>query len=398
MNRWAARMARLGNENAFVVLAEVKELEASGRSIINLSIGDCDFPTPENIRQAAHAALEAGYTHYSPSPGIPALREAAARYFTRTRAIDVSPEEIIVTPGAKPILFFSLLALIDAGDEVLYPNPGFPIYESVIRFTGGTAVPLPLREERGFRFDPDDLRRRVTDRTRMIILNSPNNPTGGMLNREDLQAVAEVARQRDLWVLSDEVYCRYLYGGPHHSVASLPGMKERTILLDGHSKSYAMTGWRLGFAAVPLALAEPLALLITNSVSCTASFTQVAGVEALDGPQEAVEEMIGTFRDRRDRVVAGLNALPGVRCQAPDGAFYAYPNVTGACRRLGLPGAEALQHRLLHEAGVALLARTCFGPRNDGEQDEYLRLSFATSMETLEEGLRRMGEFLSSAA
>jgi aspartate/methionine/tyrosine aminotransferase len=387
-------MGRLGNENAFVVLAEVQRLEAAGRSIINLSIGDCDFPTPENIRRAACEAIEAGYTHYSPSPGIPDLREAAARYFIRTRAIAVSPEEVIVTPGAKPILSFSMLALIEAGDEVLYPNPGFPIYESVIRFAGGTAVPLPLREERQFRFDPNELRRLVTDRTRMIILNSPNNPTGGVLNPSELQAVAEVAHERDLWVLSDEVYCRYLYGGTHYSIASIPGMKERTILLDGHSKTYAMTGWRLGFAAVPAALAEQLALLITNTVSCTATFTQVAGVEALEGPQDDVESMIGTFRARRDLVVAGLNQLPGVSCQPPEGAFYAYPNVTTACRNLGLAGAEALQQRLLHEAGVALLARTCFGPRNQGEQEEYLRLSFATSHETLEEGLARMAQFL----
>lgn len=394
MIRLAGRMARLGNENAFVVLAEVKRLEAAGRSIVNLSIGDCDFPTPENIRRAAHEALEAGYTHYAPSPGIPALREAAARYLTRTRGVTVAPEEVVVTPGAKPILFFSLLALLDPGDAVLYPNPGFPIYESVARFAGGVPVPLPLREERGFCFDPEELRRRVTDRTRMIILNSPNNPTGGVLAAAELEAVAAVARERDLWVLSDEVYCRYLYEGAHRSIASLPGMKERTILLDGHSKSFAMTGWRLGFAAMPRELAAQIALLITNSVSCTASFTQMAGVEALDGPQDGVEAMIGTFRQRRDFVIAGLNALPGVRCRAPQGAFYAYPNVTAACRRLGLAGAEELQRRLLHEAGVALLARTCFGPRNEGEQEEYLRLSFATALETLTEGLARMARFL----
>jgi aspartate/methionine/tyrosine aminotransferase len=393
--RLAARMDGLGTENAFVVLAEVKCLEAAGRSIVNLSIGDCDFPTPENIRQAAHDAIEAGYTHYSPSPGIPALRDAAARYLARSRGIAIAPEEVVVTPGAKPILFFSMLALINPGDEVIYPNPGFPIYESVARFAGGAPVPLPLREERHFRFDPDELRRLVTDRTRMIILNSPNNPTGGTLTAAELEAVAGVARERDLWVLSDEVYCRYLYEGTHRSIASWPGMKERTILLDGHSKTYAMTGWRLGFAAMRAELAEQISLLITNSVSCTASFTQVAGVEALDGPQDAVAAMIGTFRARRDRVVAGLNALPGVRCLAPEGAFYAYPNVTEACRRLGLAGAEELQQRLLHEAGVALLARTCFGPRNDGEQEEYLRLSFATSHEALDEGLARIAHYLS---
>jgi aspartate/methionine/tyrosine aminotransferase len=392
--RLAERMQGLGTENAFVVLAEVKRLEAAGRSIVNLSIGDCDFPTPENIRNAAHDAIEAGYTHYSPSSGILELRDAAARYLARSRDIAVAPEEVVVTPGAKPILFFSMLALINPGDEVIYPNPGFPIYESVARFAGGIPVPLPLREERHFRFDPDELRRQVTDRTRMIILNSPNNPTGGALTAAELDAVAGVARERDLWVLSDEIYCRYLYAGTHRSVASLPGMKVRTILLDGHSKTYAMTGWRLGFATMPAPLAEQISLLITNSVSCTASFTQVAGVEALDGSQDAVEAMIGTFRARRDFVVAGLNALPGVRCQVPEGAFYAYPNVTEACRRLGLAGAEELQRRLLQEAGVALLARTCFGPRNNGEQEEYLRLSFATSLDALEEGLARIARFL----
>ncbi len=394
MRQFAERMERLGTENAFVVLAEVKRLEGEGRSIVNLSIGDCDFATPENVRKAAHDAIEAGYTHYAPSPGLPVLREAAARYLARTREIPVAAEEVVVTPGAKPILFFSLLACINAGDEVLYPNPGFPIYESVIRFVGGTPVPLPLDEERRFRFDPAELRRRVTDRCRMIILNSPNNPTGGVLTEAELEAVAQVARERDLWVLTDEVYCRYLYAGTHRSIASLPGMKERTILLDGHSKTFAMTGWRLGFAAAPVALAERLALLVTNSVSCTASFTQVAGAEALDGPQAAVEAMIGTFRARRDFVVGGLNALPGVRCLAPEGAFYVYPNVTEACRRLGCVDAEELQRRLLHEAGVAVLCRTHFGSRNEGETEEYLRLSFATSMEALDEGLRRMAAFL----
>jgi aspartate aminotransferase len=394
MRRFAERMNRLGTENAFSVLAEVKQLEAAGQSIVNLSIGDCDFDTPANIREAAHAAIEAGWTHYAPSPGLAALRESAARYLSRTRGIDVAPEEVVVTPGAKPILFFSLLACVDPGDEVFYPNPGFPIYESVARFVGATAVPLPLREERRFRFDPDELHRWVTDHTRMIILNSPNNPTGGVLTAAELEAVAEVARERDLWVLSDEVYCRYLYEGTHLSIASLPGMKERTILLDGHSKTFAMTGWRLGFAAVPVELAERLSRLITNSVSCTASFTQVAGVEALDGPQDSVAAMIGAFRERRDFVVEGLNALPGVHCQAPEGAFYAYPNVTEACHRAGIAHAEELQRRLLHEAGVGLLARTCFGPRNVGEKEEYLRLSFATSLDTLHEGLRRMARFL----
>jgi aspartate aminotransferase len=333
-------------------------------------------------------------THYAPSQGLPALREAAARYLSRSRHIPVDPEEIVVTPGAKPILFFSLLACINPGDEVFYPNPGFPIYESVIRFVGGVPVPLALREERSFRFDPDELRRWVTNRTRMVILNSPNNPTGGVLTLEELEAVAEVAQERDLWVLSDEVYCRYLYGVPHHSIASLPGMKERTILLDGHSKTFAMTGWRLGFAAAPPELVARLSQLITNSVSCTASFTQMAGVEALDGPQEAVEAMIGTFRERRDMLVSGLNQIEGVRCALPEGAFYVYPNVTELCQRKGFATAEELQQRLLHDAGVAVLCRTHFGSRNVGESEEYLRLSFATSSDNLQEALDRMSAFL----
>jgi aspartate aminotransferase len=394
MRRFAERMERLGDENAFVVLAEVQRLEAQGRDIVSLAIGDCDFPTPQNIQQAAHDAIQAGWTHYAPSQGLPALREAAARYLSRSRHIPVDPEEIVVTPGAKPILFFSLLACINPGDEVFYPNPGFPIYESVIRFVGGVPVPLALREERSFRFDPDELRRWVTNRTRMVILNSPNNPTGGVLTLEELEAVAEVAQERDLWVLSDEVYCRYLYGVPHHSIASLPGMKERTILLDGHSKTFAMTGWRLGFAAAPPELVARLSQLITNSVSCTASFTQMAGVEALDGPQEAVEAMIGTFRERRDMLVSGLNQIEGVRCALPEGAFYVYPNVTELCQRKGFATAEELQQRLLHDAGVAVLCRTHFGSRNVGESEEYLRLSFATSSDNLQEALDRMSAFL----
>jgi aspartate aminotransferase len=394
MRRFAERMERLGDENAFVVLAEVQQLVAAGRDIVSLAIGDCDFPTPENIRHAAQDAMEAGWTHYAPSAGLLELRETAARYLSQSRRIPVAPEEVVVTPGAKPILFFSLLACIDTGDEVFYPNPGFPIYESVIRFVGGVPVPLALREERHFRFDPDELRRWVTDRTRMVILNSPNNPTGGVLTPDELEVVAEVARKRDLWVLSDEVYCRYLYGVQHHSIASLPGMKERTILLDGHSKTFAMTGWRLGFAAAPPELVERLTRLITNSVSCTAPFTQMAGVEALDGPQDAVEAMISTFRERRDLLVAGLNQIPGIRCALPEGAFYVYPNVTEACRRMGCASAEALQYRLLHEAGVAVLCRTHFGSRNEGETEEYLRLSFATSEANLQEALDRMSAFL----
>jgi aspartate/methionine/tyrosine aminotransferase len=383
-------MQRLENETAFTVLAQVKELEAQGREIINLSIGDCDFETPARIREAGIAAINGGATHYAPSAGIPALREAAAAYLTRTRGVAWEPDEIVVTPGGKPILFYALMAIAEEGTEVLYPNPGFPIYESVARFAGAEARPLPLLEEKGFRFDVDDLRRQVTPRTRMLILNSPSNPTGGVLTPQDLEAVAEVALAHDLWVLSDEIYSQFLYGVEHASIASLPGMKERTILLDGHSKAYAMTGWRLGFGAMRRDLAEQIACLVTNSVSCTATFTQIAGAEALSGPQDDVRAMIRQFRARRDLVVSELNAIPGIRCHPPEGAFYAFPNVTRACRRLGLRGAEELQAELLHHGGVAVLARSCFGARNADETEEYLRISFATSDENLREGVRRI--------
>jgi aspartate/methionine/tyrosine aminotransferase len=392
----AARMQRLGMESAFTVLAEVRALEAQGRDIVSLAIGDCDFPTPERIQAAGIAAMRGGATHYAPSAGTAELRAAAAAYLTRTRGIAWDADEIVVTPGAKPIMFYALMAIAEEGTEVIYPNPGFAIYESVAQFAGATAVPLPLLEERGFRFDAEELRRRVTPRTRMIILNSPNNPTGGVLTRSDLEAVAEVARAHDLWVLSDEIYYHYLYAGEHVSIATLPGMKERTILLDGHSKSYAMTGWRLGFGAMNRALAEQIACLVTNSVSCTATFTQAAGAEALNGPQGDVESMIRQFRTRRDLVVDELNAMPGVRCHPPEGAFYAFPNVTEACRRRGRHSAEDLQADLLHRGGVAVLARTCFGSRNAGETEEYLRISFATSEENLREGLRRMRSVLAS--
>lgn len=392
--RLAERARRLGTENAFTVLAEVQKLERQGRSVVNLGIGDPDFDTPGNVKQAAIRALEGNRTHYSPSAGVPPLREAIATYLNRSRGLDYRPEEIVVTPGGKPVIFFSLLAIADPGDEVVYPNPGFPIYESVISWLGAKAVPLPLLEERNFRFDIDMLRERVNPRTRMIILNSPSNPTGGVLSRGDLEIVAQLAQENDCWVLADEIYSEYLYEGQHESIAAIPGMKERTIVLDGFSKTYAMTGWRLGYGAMPQPLADHIARLATNSVSCTATFVQDAGVEALTGSQESVREMIGEFRARRDLVVEGLNQIPGISCQLPLGAFYVYPNVTGACRRLGVPNAEAFQERLMHEGGVAVLARTCFGPRNEGEGEEYVRISFATSRELLTEGLRRMREFI----
>ncbi|HEU4754732.1 MAG TPA: pyridoxal phosphate-dependent aminotransferase, partial [Armatimonadota bacterium] len=357
---------------------------------VSLGIGDPDFDTPANIREAAKRALDAGRTHYGPSAGIPALREAVAAYLTRTRGVEFRPEEVVITPGGKPVIFNTILALAGPGDEVIYPNPGFPIYESVINFAGAKAVPMALVESREFRLHLEQLRRSVSPRTRLIILNSPNNPTGGVLSRQDLEAVAEMARECDAWVLSDEIYSEFLFEGQHTSITQVPGMKERTILLDGFSKSYAMTGWRLGYGAMPVALAEKIAQMNTNSVSCTATFVQDAGVEALNGPQEAVRSMIAEFRARRDLAVAELNAIPGISCVNPLGAFYAFPNVTGACRMLGLKTAEEFQHAMLHDGGVAVLARGNFGSRNEGEDQEYVRVSFATSRELLREGLRRM--------
>ncbi|HTE18110.1 MAG TPA: pyridoxal phosphate-dependent aminotransferase, partial [Armatimonadota bacterium] len=393
----AERMSRLGTENAFTVLAEVQKLAASGRDIVSLGIGDPDFDTPANVREAAKRALDAGRTHYGPSAGVPALREAAAAYLTRSRGVEFRPDEIVVTPGAKPILFHTILALAEPGDEVIYPNPGFPIYESVVNFAGAKPVPMALVEGREFRLDVEQLRRAVSPRTRMIILNSPNNPTGGVLSREDLEAVAEAAQECDAWVLADEIYSEFLFEGRHASITQIPGMKERTILLDGFSKTFAMTGWRLGYGAMPAALAEKIAQMNTNSVSCTATFVQDAGVEALNGPQDAVRAMIGEFRARRDLAIEELNRIPGISCVRPNGAFYAFPNVTGACRKLGLRNAEEFQHAMLYDGGVAVLARSNFGSRNEGEEEEYVRISFATSRELLREGLRRMRALIERA-
>ncbi|MFS8534617.1 MAG: pyridoxal phosphate-dependent aminotransferase [Limnochordales bacterium] len=393
MNRLAARMGQLGTETAFSVLAEVKRLEAQGRSVVNFAIGEPDFDTPEHIKQAGIDALQRNETHYSPSAGIMPLRSAIARHVGETRGIDARPEHVVVTPGAKPIIFYSILALVEPGDEVIYPNPGFPIYESVIRFAGGRPVPAPLLETKGFRLDVDAVARLVTDRTRMIIINSPHNPTGSVLTRADLEALAELARRHDLWVLSDEIYSRIVFDGEFVSIASLPGMQERTIILDGFSKIYAMTGWRLGYGVMPEFLAEAVARLVTNCESCTATFTQYAGIAALTGPQQPSLAMVDEFRARRDMIVAGLNAIPGVTCHLPGGAFYVFPNVTGLCRRLGLPDAKALQERLLQDAGVAVLARSAFGAPLEDEREQYVRFSYATSRENIAEGLRRMQAF-----
>jgi aspartate/methionine/tyrosine aminotransferase len=378
-------MAHISGEGAFDVLVRARALEAQGKSVVHLEIGEPDFETPGHIVAAAQAALEAGYTHYGPGLGLPELRQAVARYLQNWRNVEVDPLRVVITPGGKPIMFFAILALVDPGDEVIYPDPGFPIYASMVRFVGGRPVPMPLREERHFRFDPDEFASLVSERTKLIIINSPHNPTGGVLTLEDLQAIAEVARARDIVVLSDEIYARLIYSGHHASIASLPGMLDRTILLDGWSKTWAMTGWRLGFGVFPSQLVEPVERLISNSVSCTASFSQRAAEAALDGPQDGVERMLEEFRARRDVVVAGLNALPGVRCLEPEGAFYAFPNITAT----GVPSQELADY-LLQDAGVACLSGTAFGEHGQG----YLRLSYANSLDNLQLALERMREAL----
>jgi len=377
----SSRMSRLGTETAFEILAAARTLEAEGRDIVHLEIGEPDFDTPSNVVDAGIEALRSGKTHYSPAAGIPELRQAIADYISATRAIEASPEQVVVVPGGKPIMFFALLALIEEGDEVIYPNPSFPIYESMIRFAGGKAVPVQLREENAFGLDTGELMSLVSDATKMIIMNSPANPTGGVLGREDLEAIASVAREKDIMVLSDEIYSRIQYEGKFASIASLPGMQERTIILDGFSKTYAMTGWRLGYGVMNEELAEHITRLMINSNSCTATFTQVAGVEALTGPQESVEEMVSAFRRRRDLIVDGLNSIPGISCLRPRGAFYAFPNITGT----GMSSKE-LEQYLLHEAGVATLAGTSFGSYGEG----YLRLSYANSVDNIEKALERI--------
>jgi len=379
--RLAARMDRIGTETAFEAAARARALEATGRSVIHLEIGEPDFDTPANIREAAKRALDEGATHYTPTVGILELRAAIAADATARKGFAVTPDRVVVTPGGKPVMFFAILALIGDGDEVIYPDPGFPIYESMASYVGGKAVPCPVRQENGFRLDPSELASLVTPRTRLVILNSPANPTGGVSTREDLEQIAAVARDRDLVVLADEIYGRILYEGEHVSIASLPGMAERTILLDGFSKTYAMTGWRLGYGIVPEALITPFSRLIVNSVSCTNAATQWAGVEALTGPQDSVDAMVAEFRARRDLVVDGLNSIPGVTCLRPAGAFYAFPNIAGT----GLTGAE-LAEKLLKEGGVSVLAGTAFGHVGG----DHLRLSYANSRPNLEEAILRM--------
>jgi aspartate/methionine/tyrosine aminotransferase len=382
-------MSRLGTESAFEVLARAKALERQGRRIIHLEIGEPDFDTPAHIKAAATRALDEGHTHYGPSAGLPELREAIAKHIGETRGVPVSPEEVVVTPGAKPIMFFTIMALIDEGDEAIYPNPGFPIYESVIRFVGGVPVPVPLREETGFGFDLAELERGLSPRTKLIIINSPENPTGGVLERAQIERIAAIAAERRVAVLADEIYRQFLYDGEFQSIMTLPGMREHTILLDGFSKTYAMTGWRLGFGVMPVALAEHVTRLMVNSNSCTASFVQLAGIAALEGDQAPVGRMVAEFKRRRDIVVDGLNALPGVRCARPRGAFYVFPNITGT----GRSSAEVAE-RLLTEAGVATLSGTAFGEFGEG----YLRLSYANSEANLREALERMRPTLAALA
>jgi len=382
----ADRMSRLGTETAFTVLARAKALEAQGRDIVHLEIGEPDFDTPSNIIDAAANALRGGYTHYTPAAGIPPLREAIAEYVAETRGIPAEAANVVVVPGGKPIIFFVILALVEPGDEVIMPNPSFPIYESMVRFVGARPVFVRLSEEAGFGFDLDMFADSLSDRTRLVILNSPSNPTGGVLSRAQIETVAGLLADRpDVMVLSDEIYSRILYGGEHVSIAAEPGMLERTIILDGYSKTYAMTGWRLGYGVMPVALAEAVTQLQINATSCVNAATQVAGIEALGGPQAAVDEMVAAFRARRDLIVAGLNAIPGIRCVMPEGAFYAFPNVAD----LGIDQ-DTLAGRLLNEAGVAALPGTAFGAYGAG----YLRFSYANSIANIQRALDRIGDFV----
>ena len=379
--RLARRMARLGTETAFEVLVRARALEAKGKNIVHLEIGEPDFDTPANIIDAGAEALRGGWTHYGPSAGLPALREAIAEDAGRRRGVKIDPSEVVVVPGGKPIIFFSMLAFIEEGDEVIFPDPGFPIYESMIHFLGARAVPIRLREEMDFRLDVKELAGLISDRTKLIILNSPHNPTGGVLSERDVREIARVIGDRDLIVLSDEIYSRLIFEGSHFSIMAVDGFKERTILLDGFSKTYAMTGWRMGYGVMRADLAAHVARLMTNSNSCTASFTQVAGIEAVRGDQSSVDNMLAEFRRRRDLMVAGLNKISGFSCRVPHGAFYVFPNIT----RTGWTS-KKLADALLEEAGVACLAGTAFGGFGEG----YLRFSVANSVENINLALDRI--------
>ena len=382
--RLARRMSRLGTETAFEVLVKARALEAKGRDIVHLEIGEPDFDTPRNVIDAGVKALQGGWTHYGPSAGLPKLREAVAQDAGSRRGVKVDPSEVVVVPGGKPIIFFAMLALVEEGDEVIYPNPGFPIYESMIDFVGGKAIPVALREEMEFRLDVSEMASLITDRTKVIILNSPQNPTGGMMTEQDVRDVARAIGDRDIMVLSDEIYSRLIFEGKHFSIMSVDGMKDRTILLDGFSKTYAMTGWRMGYGVMRPDLATHVARLMTNSNSCTASFTQVAGIEALNGDQASVDNMNAEFRRRRDRFYAGINQVKGFSCLKPKGAFYMFPNI----KETGWPS-KKLADALLDDAGVACLSGTAFGAFGEG----YLRFSVANSIENIEKALDRVSDW-----
>jgi aspartate/methionine/tyrosine aminotransferase len=384
---YAERMDRLGQETAFMVLARAKELEAQGRSMIHLEIGEPDFDTPSNIVDAAIKALKDGYTHYGPSAGLPNFRECIADYISRDRGIKVGPKNVVVTPGGKPVMFFSILALINRGDEVIYPNPGFPIYESMINYVGGKAVPIQLKEENEFRLDVADLEKLLTPKTKMLIINSPQNPTGGMLAKADLDAIAELVRDRDLYILSDEIYSKIIYEGEHNTISAYPELLDRVIILDGFSKTYAMTGWRLGYGIMNTGLAGQVEKLMNNANSCTCSFIQQAGVEGLTGPQDDAQKMVAAFHERRDVIVDGLNKMDGFKCLKPKGAFYVFPNITGT----GMSSKE-LETFCMEEAGVAVLSGTAFGAYGEG----YIRFSYANSIPNIKEALSRIEKALAS--
>ena len=383
----AKRMSRLGTETAFEVLARAKALEAKGKHVVHLEIGEPDFDTPANITEAAIKALQEGYTHYNPAPGMPEVREAIVNEVNRTRKVSFTPDNVVLTPGAKPIMFFVIMALIEQGDEAIYPNPGFPIYESMINFAGGKAVPMPLLEENDFGMDVEGFESLVTDRTKLIIINSPHNPTGGILTRDQLKRIAEVAAERKIWVLTDEIYSRSIYDVPHESITQFPEVMPYLILLDGMSKTYAMTGWRLGYGVMPEEMAKIITKMGINCHSCTSAFAQRAIIEAYGGPQDEPARMVAEFRKRREFIVNGLNQIPNVTCKNPTGAFYVFPNISKTGR-----SSRELENDLLAKAGVAVLSGTAFGKYGDG----HLRLSYANSTENIKLALERIAEFLAS--
>jgi len=382
--RLAERMNRLGTETAFDCLCRARALECK-MDVVHLEIGEPDFDTPKHIREAAKKALDEGYTHYGPSAGLPELRQAVAAYSGRLRGVHFNPEQVVITPGGKPVMAFAIMALVEEGDEVIYPNPGFPIYESMINYMGGTAVPTHLREERDFRLDAEDLASLVNARTKLIIINSPQNPTGGVLTREDLRLIAETALKHDVWILADEIYSEILYDEKFESISQFPEIRPRLIILDGFSKTYAMTGWRIGYGIMPPQMADRLARIQTNTNSCTSTFSQRACLDALTGPRTEIDGMLAEFKKRRDFIVKGLSEIPGFRCKLPLGAFYAFPNIEGT----GID-CEVLAHRLLEEKGVACLAGTCFGKYGNG----FLRFSYASSIENIAKAIERIKELV----